>query len=86
MVSESIEWKEVQKHVYNVDTDQMESLKFLRLNQIDKYNKEMGGVDIADQLQGVYRIDRFVRNRKFWWSMLFWSIGVLLTNAYKVYL
>ena len=36
MVSESIEWKEVQKTVYNVDTDQTESLKFLRLNQIDK--------------------------------------------------
>ena len=31
-------------------------------------------------------MDRWVRNRKWWWSMLFWSLGVLLTNAYKVYL
>ena len=46
----------------------------------------MGGVDITNQLRGVYQIDWFIRNRKFWWSMLFWSIGVLLTNAYKVYL
>ena len=46
----------------------------------------MGGVDIADQLRGVYRIDRFVRNRKWWWSLLFWGIGVLLTNAYKLYI
>ena len=57
MVSESIKWNDVQKAGYNVDTDQRKSLKFLRLNQIDKYNKEMGGVDIADQLQRVYRID-----------------------------
>ena len=50
MGSELIEWNEVQKAVYNVDTDQRESLKFFRLNQIDKFNKEMGGVDVADQL------------------------------------
>ena len=46
----------------------------------------MGGVDISDQLRGVYRCDRFVRNRKWWWSLLFWSNGVLLTNSYKLYL
>ena len=31
-------------------------------------------------------MDRWVRNRTWWWSMLFWSVGVLLTNAYKLYL
>jgi hypothetical protein len=86
MVSDSIEWVVKEKNVYNIDTDEVEALKFLRLNYINKYNQEMGGVDIADQLRGCYRIDRFVRNRKWWWSMLFWSIGVLLTNAFKVYL
>ena len=45
----------------------------------------MGSV-IADQLRGVYRLDRFVRNKKWWWSILFWYLGVLLTNAYKLYL
>ena len=53
------------------------------------YNHGMEDVDIADQLRtrGVYQMDIWVRNRKWWWSMLFWSLGVLLTNAYnKVYL
>jgi len=77
---------EREKNVYNVDTDEIETMEFLRLNQINKYNMEMGGVDIADQLRGVYRLDRWVRNRKWWWSLLFWSTGVLLTNAYKLYL
>ena len=45
----------------------------------------MGHVDVSDQLRGSYRIDRWVRNRKWWWSMFFWGIGVLLTNAYVVY-
>ena len=39
--------------VYNVDTGNVEDLKFLRLNQIDKYNNGMGDVDVADQLKAV---------------------------------
>ena len=77
---------DVSVKVYNVDTNEVESMKFLRLNQINKYNNEMGSVDVADQLRGVYRMDRWVCNREWWWSMLFWSVGVLLTNAYKLYL
>ena len=46
----------------------------------------MGGVDLADQLQGTYCIDEGVRNRKWWWSILFWSIGVMITNTYVIYL
>ena len=72
--------------VYNVETGKVEDLKFLRLNQIDKYNNGMGDVNVDNQLRGVYRLDRWVRNRKWWWSMLFWSMCVLLTNYYKLYL
>ena len=46
----------------------------------------MGNVDLADQLRGVYRLDRWVRNPKWWWSMLFFSTGVLLRNDYHFYL
>ena len=57
--------------VYNVDTGKVETLKLFILNQIDKYNNGIGDVDVADKLRGVYRLDRWVRNRKWWWSMLF---------------
>ena len=46
----------------------------------------MGGVDIEDQLRGNYCIDKGVWNRKWWWSILFWSISVMITNAYVIYL
>ena len=86
MVSNEIKWTEIKKNVYNVDSGEVEELKFLRLNNIDKYNKEMGNVDLADQLRGTYRLDKSTRNRKWWWSIMFWSVGVMLTNAYIMYL
>ena len=46
----------------------------------------MGGVDLVDQLWGTYRIDKGIRNRKWWWSILFWPIGFMITNAYVIYL
>ena len=57
--------------MYNVDTGKVKTLKLFILNQIDKYNNGIGDVDVADKLRGVYRLDRWVRNRKWWWSMLF---------------
>ena len=64
----------------------VETLRFLRMNTIHEYNKTMGGVDLADQLRGTYHIYKGVWNRKWWWSILFWSIGVMITNAYVIYL
>ena len=46
----------------------------------------MGCVDLADQLRGTYRIYKGVRNRKWWWYILFWSISVMITNADVIYL
>ena len=85
MVSIRIEWIEVKKKAFNVDTNQWEEIKFLRMNFINNYNFTMGHVDVSDQLRGSYRIDLWVRNRKWWWTMVFWGIGTLLTNAYVVY-
>eukprot|EP01048_Picozoa_sp_COSAG05_P038539 COSAG05_NODE_18624_length_305_cov_1.004854_2_plen_53_part_01 len=45
----------------------------------------MGGVDIADQLRNVYRPDVFTRKQKWWWSILFWALGVAETNAWLLY-
>ena len=85
MASPKIEWVAKTKLVYNVDTGKKEQLRFLRLNQINRYNNSMGEVDIADQLRGSYRFNHWLRNRKWWWSLLFWGLGVILTNAYIVY-
>jgi hypothetical protein len=86
MVSVKLEWVVVEKKVYNVDTQKTEFIRFLRLNIIHKYNHTMGHVDVADQLRGSYRIDINVRNRKWWWAIMFWAFGTLLTNAYVVYI
>ena len=69
MVSKSIKWKKLERKVYNVDTNQVETMEFLRLNQIDAYNHGIGNVDLAAQLRGVYLLDRWVRNCKWWWSV-----------------
>ena len=61
-------------------------MQFLRLNQIDTYNYGMGSVDIADQLRVFCRPDHWIRNRKWWWSILFWALGVILTNSYVLYI
>ena len=56
------------------------------MNTIHEYNNTMGVVYLVYQLRGTYRIDKLVRNKKWWWSILFWSIGVMITNAYVIYL
>ena len=86
MICESIKWVLKERNVYNVDSGMMEKLYFLRMNHIDCYNHTMGNVDVADQLRGVYRLDYWVRNRKWWWSILFWSLGTMMSNAYIIYL
>ena len=86
MVCKELQWRVNEKYVFNIDTGKMEKLRFLRMNTIHDYNMTMGSVDLADKLQGTYRIDNVVRNRKWWWSILFWSVGVMLTNAYIMYI
>jgi hypothetical protein len=45
----------------------------------------MNLMDIADQLRGSYRLDRWMRQRKWWWAFFIWSIGVASVNAYTIY-
>ena len=51
------------------------------MNYIKKYNNEMGGIDISDQLSNYCKIDFWLRNRNWWWYIFFWDIGVILGNA-----
>lgn len=85
MACRKLVWKVKKKLVYNVDLGKQEMMEFLRLNTINDYNNMMGGVDIANKLRGVYWLDWWICNRKWWWSIMFWAIGVLLTNSYIVY-
>ena len=59
---------------------------FLRMNCINKNNNKMGDVVIADNLRNYYRIYFGVRKRKWWWNILFWSVIVIITNAYIIYI
>lgn len=85
MSCEEIKWIEKVRQVFNVDSGVVEFMKFLRLNVNDDYNFLMGHVDISDQLRHYYRFDIWLRNRKWWWSIFFWSMGVSLVNAYVLY-
>lgn len=85
MSCSKLRWALNLKPVYNKITGIIEMMQFLRLNTIHDYNMNMGGVDLADQLRLQYQMDTWIRNRKWWWSIMFWSIGLILTNAYVVY-
>ena len=55
------------------------------MNIIQYYNLNMGSVDLAYKLQGNYCIYIGVHNRKWWLSIMFFNIGVMLTNEYIMY-
>ena len=84
--TESIEWIKKEKKVYDAQKKKTVKMPFYRLNVIDFYNKNMGNVDLADQLRNVYRYDTtWHRNRKWWWSIWWWGFQLLLTNCYILY-
>ena len=85
MSCEELKWQVNTKAVFNVNTGKMEQLRFLRMNHIHEYNGTMGNEDVAEQLRGSYHLDLHVNNRKWWWSIMYWALGVILTNAYIVY-
>jgi len=78
-------WKEKSKKVWDSDAVMNVAMKFLRPEVTDQYNHGMNNVDQADQLRGSYRFDRWMRKRKWWWSIWMWGVQVLLTNAYVMY-
>ena len=85
MICKSIKWIECHKEVYCVEPEQVEMMKFLCLNIKNSSNHDMGGVDVADQLCNYYRFEHWSRQQKWWWSIFFWALGVLLVNTYVSY-
>jgi hypothetical protein len=85
MVSECIEWVTKSRKMWNAAVQAMVAVEFLRLNINDDYNGEMNDVDISDHLRTIYKFDHWLRNKKWWWAIFLYAMGVLLTNAYLVY-
>ena len=81
-----MEWIKKERDVYSINILQTEKMEFLRLNKIDTYNYGMSDFDIADQLRVFYRLDHWVRNKKWMWSIMFWSLDLMLTNPYIIYI
>ena len=85
-VAETIEWgvKE-RERVWSITDQELQTMKFLRHEFIEMYNKFMNSTDIADQLRNNYRPDHWMRQRKWWWAFFIWGIGVAATNAWLIY-
>ena len=71
--------------VFDKSMKQMVMMKFLRLNVNDDYNYGMGGADIIDQIRRSYRYDHWLRNFKWWHSICWWGVQMLMVNSYKFY-
>ena len=83
--AEKVDWTEMTRHVYSASEGKVLPMKYMRLTLIDEYNNFMNAVDLADQLRNHYRFNHWLRNRKWWWSIFLWALGVATTNAYKMY-
>jgi hypothetical protein len=84
-VEESMYWVLKKRKVWSAVHREIREIGFLRLNFIDNYNNNMNSTDIADQLRGSYRPDRWMRQRKWWWAFFIWGVGVASVNAFKMY-
>ena len=84
-IATHVDWKTMTRDVYAASEGKCVPMKYLRLTLIDEYNNFMNAVDLADQLRNHYRFNHWLRNRKWWWSIFLWALGVATTNAFKMY-
>ena len=83
---DEIKWVKKERKVWDKNLNRYKKGYFHRLNVIDFYNKNMGNVDLADQLRNYYRYDtQWHRNRKWWWAIFWWGFQLALTNSYILY-
>ena len=81
----TVEWRRKTRKLYHKALNKKVEVPFYRLNVIDDYNMHMNNVDVADQLRLQYRIHNWIRNRKWWWAMFFWSFETSITNYFILY-
>ncbi len=83
--SGKVEWVEKKRRVWSSAAGCNRMMSHMRLNLIDEYNQHMNSTDIADQLRNAYRPDHWTRNKKWWWAIFVWGIGVAQVNAFLIY-
>jgi hypothetical protein len=66
---ESVTWMPITKKLWSTSLQQKVNFTFLRWSMSNDNNFQMNDNDMADQLRLVYRIMRFQRNNKWWWTL-----------------
>ena len=79
---ENITWLKKNRRAWDKSTSTMRLSHLLRLAINGLYNMNMNNADIANQLRGSYRPDRWMRKQEWQWLIFFWGHGTLLVNAY----
>ena len=85
-VCTSVQWTEKKRKLWHKENGNYAMVPFYRLNIIDQYNHGMENVDQVDQLRLQYRSTYWLRNHKWWWTILFWLFEGGLCNSYVLYL
>ena len=73
-VVNEIRWETVTKKVFSKKLQKKIQMPFLRPNFVNQYNHDMNSVDRADHLRKNYQMGQGLRNRKWWWSILYVGI------------
>ena len=58
-------------------------LEILHPNIVKLYNSSMGGVDLFDMLQNLYRLHH--KSKKWYMRIFFWILGTSVINAWLLY-
>ena len=75
-----VKWSTVDTKVYSKIFNKRINLEFLRLNFVDKNNQDMNSVDQADQLHTNFNVGKGLRQGKWWWSIYFYGVLMLLLS------
>ena len=85
IVAPDVTWNKRSMEIFCTFFEKKVQVPSYCLNMANIYNDNMGEVDVGDQLRLMYRFDYWLLNRKWWWSVWFWNMGMLITNSYILY-